>query len=89
MAGESNGGRSVATLLATPSASGLFQQAIVQSGTGGGYAVMSQDQAKKVTAAVMTELDTTTNLRDIPVREIIAAQSRVAAASPSECRSSS
>jgi para-nitrobenzyl esterase len=32
VAGESNGGRMVGTLLATPSAHGLFHQAIVQSG---------------------------------------------------------
>lgn len=51
--GESAGGMSVATLMASPAATGLFHRAIVQSG--GGTAVCSLEDARRV-AAELAEL---------------------------------
>lgn len=55
--GESAGGMSVATLLAVPSARGLFHRAIVQSG-GADFAV-SVDDARRVTAVALDALAAT------------------------------
>lgn len=52
--GESAGGMSVATLLASPAAEGLFRRAVVQSGMA--TAVADEDDARRVTAAVAAEL---------------------------------
>ena len=47
--GESAGGMSVGSLIASPLAKGLFQRAILESGTGvGGIGVMSRDTAQAV-----------------------------------------
>ncbi|GAA2795274.1 carboxylesterase/lipase family protein [Saccharopolyspora taberi] len=81
--GESNGGRTVGTLLAAPAARGLFQRAIVQSGTGVGVVVGTPEEAATTADAVLAELGTDAgSLRDVPVRRIIEAQSAVSAASP-------
>ncbi len=48
--GESAGGMSVATLMASPSARGLFHRAVVQSG--GAASVCGPDDARRVTAAI-------------------------------------
>jgi para-nitrobenzyl esterase len=81
IAGLSNGGRSVATLLATPSARGLYQQAVVMSGTGAGYLVSTPEEAERVTAAVLAELhldfSRAGQLRVIDAADIVAAQARV------------
>jgi para-nitrobenzyl esterase len=86
VAGESNGGRTVGTLLATPSARGLFHQAIVQSGTGVGYVVASPEEARKTTEAVLAELGLDSSrakqVRETPVERLLEAQSKVSAASP-------
>ena len=52
--GESAGGMSVATLLSSPAARGLFAKAIVQSG--GGAAVADPDDARKVAVALAADL---------------------------------
>jgi len=46
--GESAGGMSVGSLLASPLAKGLFQRAILESGTGVGIGVTSRDTARAV-----------------------------------------
>ncbi|MCV7169248.1 carboxylesterase family protein [Mycobacterium manitobense] len=52
--GQSAGATLVGALLATPEATGLFQQAIMQSGSGTG--AFTPEQAERVTRAVATEL---------------------------------
>ncbi|PKM22570.1 MAG: carboxylesterase [Gammaproteobacteria bacterium HGW-Gammaproteobacteria-14] len=52
--GESAGGFSVATLMATPAAKSLFQRAIVQSGAAD--FVLAPDQASRVTEALLAAL---------------------------------
>ena len=52
--GESAGGMSVATLMASPPARGLFRRAIVQSGSGA--AVAEADDLRRVTEAVASRL---------------------------------
>ena len=52
--GESAGGMSVATLMACPAARGLFSRAVVQSG--GGTAVCSLEDARRVSAAAAAHL---------------------------------
>jgi len=44
--GESAGGMSVGSLIASPLAKGLFQRAILESGTGVGVGVLRQEQAR-------------------------------------------
>ena len=78
LAGQSNGGRTVGTLLAVPAARGLFQQAIVQSGTGVGSVVHTPAEAEAVGAAVLSEVDGA-DLAAMPVPELLAAQQRVTA----------
>lgn len=79
LAGQSNGGRTVGTLLAVPATRGLVAQAVVQSGTGVGSVVHTPDEAAKVTEAVLAELGDTPEA--LPVSRILEAQQRVAAAS--------
>ncbi|WP_037368064.1 carboxylesterase/lipase family protein [Amycolatopsis orientalis] len=78
LAGQSNGGRTVGTLLAVPAARGLFSQAIVQSGTGVGSVVHTPDEAEAVGEAVLAELGGA-DLSTLPVTEILTAQQRVTA----------
>jgi para-nitrobenzyl esterase len=77
--GESAGGMSVATLLAMPSARGLFRRAIAQSGAA--QATCSLEQAAQVGDALLKELgiarDAAAALREVPVDDLIAAQSQV------------
>ncbi|MFD8495871.1 carboxylesterase/lipase family protein [Amycolatopsis sp. NPDC059657] len=79
LGGQSNGGRTVGTLLAVPAADGLFRQAIIQSGTGVGSVVDTPDEATKVADAVQAEAGG--DLRELPAGEIVAAQQRVGLAS--------
>ncbi|MEC3974109.1 carboxylesterase/lipase family protein [Amycolatopsis sp. H20-H5] len=82
LAGQSNGGRTVGTLLTVPAAKGLFAQAVVQSGTGVGSVVHTPEEATRVAAAVLSELDVAPDgLADLPVKRILEAQQRVARAS--------
>lgn len=86
IAGESNGGRTVGTLLATLSARSLFHQAIMQSGTGVGYVVATPDAARHSTAAFLTELGLDLShaqrLCEIPVEGILEVQAKVVVTSP-------
>ena len=52
--GQSGGGGKVSTLLATPSARGLFHKAIVQSGSM--LRTMEQKYSRRIGSAVMEEL---------------------------------
>ncbi|MBB4682966.1 carboxylesterase/lipase family protein [Amycolatopsis jiangsuensis] len=81
LAGQSNGGRTVGTLLAVPAARGLFQQAIVQSGTGVGSVVHTAAEAETVGKAVLEELAVPAEaFATVPVAQILAAQQRVTGA---------
>jgi para-nitrobenzyl esterase len=77
--GESAGGMSVGTLLALPSAQGLFSRAILQSGAASHVA--ERDKAERVTRDVLAELGLTTDdvgrLVDVPVDDLLGAQGRV------------
>lgn len=82
LGGQSNGGRTVGTLLAVPATRGLVHQAIVQSGTGVGSVVHTPDEGAAVAAAVLSELDVPPGeLPTLAVTPILRAQQRVAAAS--------
>ena len=82
LAGQSNGGRTVGTLLAVPATRGLVHQAIVQSGTGVGSVVHTPDEGAAVAAAVLAELNASpVDLATLPVTRILEAQQRVSAAS--------
>lgn len=82
LAGQSNGGRTVGTLLAVPATRGLVHQAIVQSGTGVGSVVHTPDEGAKVAEAVLAELAVSpADLATLPVTRILEAQQRVSAMS--------
>jgi para-nitrobenzyl esterase len=82
LAGQSNGGRTVGTLLAVPATRGLVHRAIVQSGTGVGAVVHTPAEGAAVAAAVLSELDASPDdLATLPVTRILEAQQRVSAAS--------
>ncbi|MEV5718422.1 carboxylesterase family protein [Amycolatopsis mediterranei] len=82
LAGQSNGGRTVGTLLAVPATRGLVHQAIVQSGTGVGSVVHTADEGAAVASAVLAELDASPDdLATLPVTRILEAQQRVSAVS--------
>ena len=82
LAGQSNGGRTVGTLLAVPATRGLVRQAIVQSGTGVGAVVHTPAEGAAVADAVLSELDAApSDLATLPVRRILEAQQRVSAVS--------
>ncbi len=79
--GESSGARSVATLLGTPAARGLFRRAIAQSGA----ASHGHDEASAAAIAgeTLRELgipeESAEALRDVPTVALLAAQARVVA----------
>ena len=77
--GESGGGGKIGTLLAMPSASGLFHKAILQSGTAN--RMPNKDFAAGVTEQLLTELGIAMTeyrkLLSVPFEQIIAAQSRL------------
>jgi para-nitrobenzyl esterase len=82
LAGQSNGGRTVGTLLAVPATRGLVRQAIVQSGTGVGSVVHTPAEGAAVASAVLSELDAApSDLASLPVKRILEAQQRVSAVS--------
>lgn len=82
LAGQSNGGRTVGTLLALPATRGLVHRAIVQSGTGVGSVVHTAAEGAAVADAVLAELGTApADLATLPVTRILQAQQRVSAAS--------
>lgn len=77
--GESAGASSVATLLAMPSAKGLYHKAILQSGAAA--RVSAPADAEKNGEALLGELgltpDTFGKIKEVPVDEIIEAQTRI------------
>ncbi|HUI25954.1 MAG TPA: carboxylesterase/lipase family protein [Candidatus Kryptonia bacterium] len=77
--GESAGSISVATLLATPRAKGLFRRAILQSGSAN--FVASREQSARVADAFLHELDLTpadaAKLRALPAQPLLDAQQQV------------
>jgi len=82
LGGQSNGGRTVGTLLAVPATRGLVRQAIVQSGTGVGSVVHTPAEGTAIASAVLSELDASPeDLATLPVKRILEAQQRVSAAS--------
>ena len=79
--GESAGAMSVATLMASPAAQGLFHRAIVQSG--GATAVCSLDDARLVSGELAAQLAvpaTAAAFGEIDPDEVLAAQTAVALA---------
>jgi para-nitrobenzyl esterase len=73
--GESAGGMSILSLLATPSARGLYAKAIVQSGAGWFEPKTLADKEKEGTAALarlgVAETATAADLRAIPVEKLV------------------
>jgi len=73
--GESGGGGKVCTLLAMPSARGLFHRAIVQSGAA--IRLRERDRATRLTGAVLTVLGLTGSdlrkLQSLPMTQLLAA----------------
>ena len=83
--GESAGGMSVGTLIGSPLAKGLFQRAILESGTGTGGAVARTDSAQAMGVRVAEALGVTgsdaataARLRALPSDSVLAATLRVA-----------
>lgn len=77
--GESAGAMSVATLMATPLARGLFNRAIAQSGAA--HNVLSQAQSHAVADRVLHQLEIDRHeahkLTDLPVSELVSASDAV------------
>ncbi len=76
--GESAGGMSVATLMASPAAKGLFAKAVMQSGSA--TIVADADDARRVGEAIAARLGvpaTAEALGDVEPAELLAAQSAV------------
>ena len=76
--GESAGAMSVATLLASPAAKGLFQRAIMMSGSG--QAVLSGEQADRIAAkyaSVLRIKNTAEAYRRFTPEQLLAAQLKV------------
>ncbi len=73
--GQSGGGGKVSTLLAMPSAKGLFHKAAVQSGSG--LRMVQPETSAKLAAAVVAELGLNANhldqLHTLPYQQIVAA----------------
>jgi para-nitrobenzyl esterase len=78
--GESAGAMSVATLLALPSARGLFHRAIAQSGAG--HNCFEPHLAEEITGSVLAELDLTDTeaVLDVEPRRLIEAEAAVTSA---------
>jgi len=78
--GESGGGTKTATLLAMPSARGLFHKAIIQSGVmlRARTAEQATETAKAFVAALGIGLDELHQLEDVPADKIVEAQASLA-----------
>ncbi len=73
--GESAGGMSVACLLSSPKAKGLFRGAIMQSGAG--HHAVTRDNAKLITGELAKRLDvepTREAIANVPIEQILDAQ---------------
>jgi para-nitrobenzyl esterase len=75
--GESAGGMSVATVMGTPAAAGLFQRAIPQSGAAAH--VLSADDAAEMADRVATAVGGVDALFTAPIEQILDAQARAMA----------
>jgi len=82
--GESAGGMSVGSLIASPLAKGLFQRAILESGTGVGIGIARRDSAQAIGVQLAESLgvaDTgakvAARLRAVPADTILAAAARL------------
>ena len=77
--GQSGGGRKVATLMAMPSAKGLYHRAIIESGAL--LRLTTQEDAIRTTNLLLAELDLkpgqAAELRNIPFQKLIAANNAV------------
>jgi para-nitrobenzyl esterase len=77
--GESGGGAKVSTLMAMPAAGGLYHRAVVQSGAA--LRCRPLEGAMATTEAIVAELglgpDTLTGLQQVPVEQLLAAQTTV------------
>ncbi|HUI76804.1 MAG TPA: carboxylesterase/lipase family protein [Bryobacteraceae bacterium] len=73
--GQSGGGRKVGTLLAMPSAKGLFHRAIIESGPT--IRLVERDQAARVAERLMNKLDIgkrqVRDLQKVPIEKLMAA----------------
>ena len=80
--GQSGGGGKVSTLLAMPSAKGLFHKAIVESGST--LKQVPRDEAQKTTERVMAQLGLKPNqvgeLQKLPIQKLLAAMGTAGAA---------
>lgn len=79
--GQSGGGGKVTTLMATPSAKGLFHKAVVQSGAM--LRTMESKWSRRIGAAVVEELGITPGrideIRDVPYEKLLAAGEKAVA----------
>ncbi len=79
--GQSGGGGKVSTLMATPSAAGLFHKAIVQSGSM--LRTMESKYSRRIGAEVLRQLDLTPaqvdRLKTIPYEQLLAAGEKAVA----------
>ena len=77
--GESGGGLKISSLMAMPDAAGLFHKAVIQSGPG--LRAIRPERAMEVTDRTLAELQIPPSrldrLKEIPVEELVAVQSRV------------
>jgi para-nitrobenzyl esterase len=80
--GQSGGGGKVSTLLAMPSAKGLFHKAIVESGST--LKQMTKDDARQTTEKVMATLGakSTADLQNVPIAKLLAAMGQGARLGP-------
>jgi para-nitrobenzyl esterase len=78
--GQSGGGRKVATLMAMPSAQGLFHRAIVESGAV--LRLVTADDAARTTELLLAELglrsDQARELQNVPMDKLLAADAAIA-----------
>lgn len=84
--GQSGGGGKVSTLMATPSAAGLFHKAIVQSGSM--LRAMESKYSRRIGAEVLRQLGLTTaeagKLKSIPYEQLLAAGEKAIASVKAE-----
>ena len=78
--GQSGGGRKVATLMAMPSAKGLFHRAIIESGAV--LRLVTQEDATKTTELLLAEIGLGSNqareLQNVPMEKLLAADAAIA-----------
>jgi para-nitrobenzyl esterase len=79
--GESGGGQKVSMLLGSPSAKGLFQRAVIESGPG--PKMMERDRATEIARMLLAEVGLDVKrvpeLQSLPMEKILAAQFAVSA----------